>query len=136
MLMYNIEVTKTDHFINTLYTVSGIMFSIGFGLVVTFNMQGVKNQSYIRKIRSNINEVRNSYLSIFAITTLFYVCESFLRDNKLNLIKIWKFNSFNLTIDIYISTCLFILLSITYYIFNFLSIQSLNNEIFDKLNDK
>ena len=50
---------------NTIYTISGIMFSIGIGLIVTFNFQGIKNKSYILSIRSNLNIVRNNYIKFF-----------------------------------------------------------------------
>ncbi len=32
--------------ISTLYNVSGIMFSIGLGLIVSFNLSGIRNREY------------------------------------------------------------------------------------------
>lgn len=40
--------------ISTLYNVSGIMFSIGLGLIVSFNLSGIRNREYIKEIRKNI----------------------------------------------------------------------------------
>ena len=36
--------------ISTLYNVSGIMFSIGLGLIVSFNLSGIRNREYIKEI--------------------------------------------------------------------------------------
>lgn len=43
--------------ISTLYNVSGIMFSIGLGLIVSFNLSGIRNREYIKEIRKNIHSV-------------------------------------------------------------------------------
>lgn len=122
-----------NFFINTLYTLSGIMFSIGLGLTVTFNPTGVKNENYIRKIRDNLNDVLKVYIIYFSITTIIFITEKYLRDFNLNILSIKIFNkSFKFNFSTF--SCLILLYSIFYYILNFLEIQKLNNDIFDKLN--
>ena len=49
--------------ISTLYNVSGIMFSIGLGLIVTFNLSGIRNREYIKEIRKNIANIRDIFIS-------------------------------------------------------------------------
>ena len=50
-----------DYYMNTLFTILGIMFSIAMGLLITFNLQGIKNKRIIDLLRSNIKKVRHSY---------------------------------------------------------------------------
>lgn len=120
-----------DFFMNTIYTVSGIMFSIGLGLVATFNLQGIKNKNFISRIRTNLNHVRNSYIKYFTVSTLIFIADKYLRDRKISQINFGVESSF----DFSILFCLIILFSIMYYVINFISLQSLNNQIFDKLNE-
>ena len=129
-----IEKRLDDFFMNTIYTVAGIMFSIGIGLVVTFNLHGIKNQSYIKTIRNNLNEVRNSYILYFSISTILYIADKYLRDEQNSIITFSiKEMSFNLNISLLF--LLIMLYSIAYYIGNFLALQKLNDDIFDKLNE-
>ena len=62
--IFDLHPTITDY-INTLYTVSGIMFSIGMGIVCTMNPDSIKNPGIYKTIRKNIIAVRNTYLLYF-----------------------------------------------------------------------
>lgn len=134
---------KVDDFLmNTIYTVSGIMFSIGIGLIVTFNFQGVKNKSYILTIRSNLNKVRNNYISFFVLSTISFILENYLSkiESKINseniglqMINIGENIKFSMNFSMFLF--LLILFSIAYFIINFLELQKLNNDIFDKTSE-
>lgn len=122
-----------DFFTNTIYTVSGIMFSVGLGLIVTFNISGVKNKTYITQLRNNIDRVRNAFLKYFLLSTVCFILDYYLRKKELNITSL---NIQNLQIELNWSMlfCLLMLYSIVYYIINFIEIQKLNNDIFDKTN--
>lgn len=129
-----------DFFMNTIYTVSGIMFSIGLGLIVTFNIQGIKNKTYIKKIRQNLKDVRNTYILYFTISTICFVIDKYLRevDNAIikgSIISINLTSSFILNFNVAVFLGLLMFYSILYFIINFLAIQDLNDDIFDKLNE-
>lgn len=64
--------------ISTLYNVSGIMFSIGLGLIVSFNLSGIRNREYIKEIRKNIANIRDIFISYFIISTLIYITYSYI----------------------------------------------------------
>lgn len=54
--------------ISTLYNVSGIMFSIGLGLIVSFNLSGIRNREYslsAQIVRSHIYEYRWKTIDIY-----------------------------------------------------------------------
>lgn len=120
-------------FMNTFFTVSGIMFSIGIGLVVTFNLNGIKNKSYISSVRANLNRVRDSYIIYFSLTTASFIIDNYMRTECVKcVLKISDTltPTFNAPVFFFLIT----IYSTAYFIFNFLELQKLNNDIFDKLN--
>ncbi len=124
-------VTPDQFFTSTIFTVSGIMFSIGFGLIVSFNLNGVKNKNYIKELRENINFVRNNFMTYFLLATTCYILDQYF--NSVSFTIIDKLN-IKITFCLSIFFCLFILYSVCYFITNFIEIQKLNNDIFDKIN--
>lgn len=132
IILSTITKVRTDAFFtSTIFTVSGIMFSIGLGLVATFNLNGIKNINYIKSLRSNINYVRNNFLSYFMIATLCYILDQYIKFGDISLVT---FKRFTIIINFSTFFCLCILYCASYFVVNFLQIQKLNNEIFDKLN--
>jgi hypothetical protein len=129
-----VSIFPDDFFVSTLFSVSGVMFSVGLGLIVTFNARGIKNKTYIKQIRRNVVKVRNSFIIYFAISIVCFVAEKYLRDNNLSCLVI-SIKNFQVNLNWSLLLCLFMLYSISYYIVNFLKIQALNNDIFDKTND-
>ncbi len=117
--------------VSTLYTVVGIMFSVGIGLIVSFNLQGVRNVKFIRTVRGGLNKVRNWYIALFAISTVLFVFYEYFR--PVSTVAFWDIHfSFNLSA----LTSGILLYSIFYFIINFLSIQKLSYDVFDEVNKK
>lgn len=119
------------HIINTLYTVSGIMFSIGLGLVVMFNPYGVRNKNITKLIKNDVNKVRNSYISLFSISTFCILLDNILSKR---IISIKLIKSFSLEFNFPLFSVLVLLFSISYYVVNFVALQKLSNDIFDETN--
>jgi Na+/H+-dicarboxylate symporter len=111
------------------------MFSLGLGLVVTFNINGVKNQKFIKQLRDNIDKVRNSFLKYFFITAICYVLDYYFRQKVLNITTI-EIKNFHFELNWSVLFCVLMSYSIVYYIINFIEIQKLNNSIFDKTNEQ
>ncbi|GAA5102706.1 hypothetical protein [Wohlfahrtiimonas larvae] len=129
---------KTDmqFLLSTIFTINGIMFSIGLGLISSFNLQGIKNKSYLRDIRSNIANVRNSFIWLFVLSSISFILTNIFK----NLITVYSLNiEFTnihiVEIDFNVSVCSLLLMSysIAYFIYNFIEIQNLNNSIVDRL---
>ena len=123
-----------EFFMNTIYTVAGIMFSIGIGLVATFSLHGIKNPSYVKTIRKNLNCVRNSFIRYFSISTILYIADKYIKDD-LNSLIIFSFKEFSFNFNFSLFAVLVMFYAIFYYIINFLAMQKLNDDIFDKLNE-
>ena len=58
---------------NTLFTIVGIMFSIGMSIAVTSNTSIVVNKSVRKSIREEINRIRDLFISCFAVVASIYV---------------------------------------------------------------
>ncbi len=107
--------------IATLYTVAGIMFSIGMSIIVTSSFVKIKHKKIRQNIKAAYNSVRNSYILAFLLVSFLYMFQS----SDLKPFHIYKFIFFNYT------TFLGIVLSfsILFFIINFIDLQKLNNQI-------
>lgn len=121
-----------DSTLNVLYTVAGILFSVGLGLIITFVPNGVQNPAYIIEIRKTLNGVRDRFIVEFTIITLLYVFFSTSVNSPIINFNLYK--GFILKIDIMLFSGSMLLFSLPYFMFNFLAIQKLNNDIFDRVN--
>ena len=128
-----IKITTGEFFISTIFNVSGIMFSVGLGLIVTFNMNGVKNKKIIESIRTNLNIVRNSFISYFALTIFAYLMMKYLIDSQNTITKI-TIKSYIFELNWSFTMCCMMFFCIFYFIVNFFKIQKLNEDIYDELN--
>lgn len=130
-LLVNVKVS--DFFMSTIFNVSGIMFSLGLGLIVTFNINGVKNKKFIASIRESLGNVRNSFIKYFAVAVVCYILDEVLKSHGVETLNFTiRTQSFSVNWSIFFSTIMFY--SIIYFVFNFLEVQRLNNDIFDELN--
>lgn len=113
---------------NTLFTIVGIMFSIGMSIAVTSNTSVVVNRKIRNSLRDEINRIRNLFISCFSIVSFIYVLNIIFTNWTL---EVWGYNIFNLEV------CQLIiqLYSIAYFIVNFMSLQNLNNQIGDAMNE-
>ncbi len=118
---------KVEAVLPTLYTVSGIVFAIGMGLIVSFSLHGIQNRDYIESIRENIYRVRRSFIMFFSCSTLCYLLHQYIPTLPIQLFDL------KLILHPNLFTCFLIILSIAYFIVNFIEIQNLNDDIFDRL---
>lgn len=124
------QVRLDSTFVNTLYTVSGIMFSIGMGVICTFNPDKIKNRNFFRLVKENIIKVRNSYLFFFGLISIFYLI--YLLNPNFQYSA--TFNSINVSFTMSLFVLSQSILTIVFFIVNFLEIQKLNFDISEKLN--
>ena len=113
---------------NTLFTIVGIMFSIGMSIAVTSNTSVVVNRKIRKSIRDEINRIRDLFISCFSIVAIIYVLNIIFKSWTLEVLgyKIFNLEVLQLIIQLY---------SIVYFIVNFKSLQNLNNQIGDAMSD-
>ncbi|MEG2262942.1 MAG: hypothetical protein RSC68_01050 [Acinetobacter sp.] len=114
---------------NTVYTISGIMFSIGMGVLCTLNPDKVKNNIYYQEIKNNIIDVRNSYIAYFVLISTVYLVFQLYPAAKIDLYQI---KNFVITAKVSYAVIALNILGILYFIANFIEIQRLGFEISDK----
>ncbi|WP_130651558.1 hypothetical protein [Candidatus Hamiltonella defensa] len=124
------NVRPDGFFSSTIFTIAGILFSIGIGLIVTFKPEGVKNKAYIKELRANILHVRNSFLCHFGLLTASYILNQYLSDPK------YESHIIDLTFSFPVFLCLLMLYSSLFFIVNFIAIYKLDNQIFDAVNQE
>lgn len=114
---------------NTLFTVVGIMFSIGMSIGITFNTSVVTNKNIRNNIRDEINRIRDLFISCFAVVTGIYVLNILFEKWTFRISdkQVFCLGIFQMIVQLY---------SIVYFIVNFKSLQNLNNQIGDLINDK
>ena len=104
---------------NVLFTVTGIVFSIGLSLTVVSSTSGVKNQMVKTRIRNSIKKTRNNFIICFSLATAIYVLYIILPKEH--------YKYFNKDFVVLICQCA----SIAYFIINFIAIQRFNEDIED-----
>ncbi len=113
-------VTIPEPVLTTLYTVAGVIFSVGMSIAITPKTDGVTNTEKRITIRKSYQVVRNSFMYLFAFDTLVFIAAEVLRGAKLD--------SF-----MGIACVLFVLISIVYYTLNFIELQRLGNDIEEQI---
>lgn len=117
-------------FMNTIYTVAGVMFSIGMGIICTFNPDKIKNKAYFKSIKNNINDVRNSFLFYFALISIGFLVYQVLPSLSISA----SMPGTRIIFDLSLYVTILITISIVYFILNFLAIQKLNFDISERIN--
>ena len=124
VLMY-FGISSNDGVISTIYNTIGIVFSIGMGLIVTFSITGVENRNYILSVRRTIIKVRQRFIVLFSVCTVLVICYGNIPKELFGIKDIKEIAS-NFTLS-------FFIFSIMYFILNFIRLQNLKNDIFDRL---
>lgn len=105
----------------TLYTITGIMFSIGLSLTVISSTSNIKNDKIKGRIRHRIKQVRDNFIWAFFVASVIFI---FYITKPISLPFV---NSGWLVLFIQFA-------SIVFFIVNFIMIQRFNEEIEDTTN--
>lgn len=105
----------------TLYTITGIMFSIGLSLTVVSSTSNIKNDKIKRRIRHRIKQVRDNFIWAFFVASVIFI---FYITKPISLPFV---NGGWLILFIQLA-------SIVFFIVNFIMIQRFNEEIEDTTN--
>lgn len=118
----NQEDNMNQAIVPAIYTLSGIMFSVGMGIACAFNPIQIRNKEVFQRVKKNITNVRNTFLMYFMLSTVTFLISQILARKHIFVMN------FTLIFDPKILALLFSIVSLIYFIVNFLAIQKL---IFD-----
>lgn len=114
------DISIPDNVLGTLYTVAGVIFSVGMSITISPKTDAVTVNSMRKRIRVSYIRIRDLFIWLFILDTiLFIIAEGDF---------FTKFTAF------FKNFCgVFILFSIAYFIVNFISLQKLGEQIEDQL---
>lgn len=113
-----------DGTISTLFTIAGILFSVGASLLVTFNASNVPNNKFRRNIRNEVSLILKKYLFCLFVITTFFIFFDIKKDMPIKDWFVWHISHFLLFINSF---------AIIYFAVNFIKIQSINRRIDDEV---
>lgn len=122
------DAVPSASFLNTIYTIAGIMFSIGMGLICTFNLDRIKNPKFYKVFKKNIIDVRNLYIAYFGVISFGYILYQLFPNLETN----FAIKEINIVVNLAYIEVAITVLSIIYFIKNFIAIQKLSFEINEK----
>lgn len=114
------SISIPEHVLSTLYTVAGVIFSVGMSLTISPKTDKVANESIRKSIRKSHLRIRNMFMYFFGLDTVFFIIAEGEFISSLSAF-------FNILCGV------FLLFSVAYYIFNFTSLQKLGEQIEDQV---
>lgn len=107
-------------FLNTLYSVIGIMFSVGISQILSINTQNIKNVNAKRSIQGKLKKIMKKYIIHFIIVTIIYIATACKGDfQTLNFVLFEKEYIFNYSLSVAVVE----IICIMYYIVNMKSMR-------------
>lgn len=114
--------------VETLYTVVGVMFSVGMSLIISVSTSNVHNFEAKKDIRRRMRIVTHNYVMMFATVTFFFILFNVSNTSHNNdLFTIYKWVAIRKADFVTLLSTM----SIIYYVVNFITTQSMNREIED-----
>ncbi|MFA7108392.1 MAG: hypothetical protein WC162_04540 [Sphaerochaetaceae bacterium] len=117
-IFYFSKVEINEKIFSALYTVIGIFFTVALSEIIGFSFTNIENESFVIKVRLKLKNIRNSFIVLFIIATVFFIIPI-----KTILIEL-DFMSFKLSVFIFI---------IIYFVINYIELDELKNNIEDNV---
>lgn len=134
-LMSLIPIQPPDTTLNILYGIIGVLFSVGMSLIIAFNGSNIVNPDLKAQLRDNMHYVRNNFLFVFFISSLFYVGFSLL-DDDWEQTDIIKNEDMHINCTWAMSVLSMLIYSIIALISNYVQIQQFYEDIEDKIHEE
>ncbi|WP_295154304.1 hypothetical protein [uncultured Brachyspira sp.] len=118
----NVDIA-TNNILDVLFTVIGILFSVGYSIIIGFSLRDIKNEKYINRFKTNLNNISITLSVYFTTSIIIYMI------SKLEILK--DFDNIYFFIKIYSTLILsYIILFLTY---NFYIIQKTKLQIEEQI---
>lgn len=128
LILSSLGLEGSEKVLQSLYTVLGILYSIAMSLVVSFNLSQVRDTKTRNALRTALRHIRNTLTLDFGLSSVALIASICVDETKTN-IPIYSIIQLNLLV---LSICI-VITSMIYEIFNFYSIQGLNDQVVDKI---
>lgn len=132
-IVYSTSVVESvdESFLGAMYTVVGVIFSIGMSMLYSLNPGRLKNEKMYTALKNRILLVRDTSFVLFSLLSVLFVISVCVNTDLV------MFSVYGLQIYFSLSnfSVLFNILTIIYLAFNFLVLQDLNYQIEDSLRE-
>ncbi|WP_295154854.1 hypothetical protein [uncultured Brachyspira sp.] len=110
--------------LDTLFSVIGIVFSVGYSIIISFSLKGIRNEKYLNKFKNNINDISMTLSTYFVTSIIIYMV------SKLEFLNMFK----KLYLFIKIDSIFILVYFIIFFTYNFYLIQKTKMQIEEQLN--
>lgn len=119
------DLVPNESIVSTLFTVSSVFVSMGLSVIIGFDLSGVKNDDWFKRINKNIKIIQSTFLWYYAFIIVVYLIYAQM-ELKLSCLPLGqKFAG-----SFCFST---ILIGILYFVVNFMELQKLKDSIAQRL---
>lgn len=123
--------TPSSDFCNTIFTVIGIFYSIGYGIVLNFDYSKLKNDELTNRIQKEVNHVGNFFHLYFLLALAFFSVLTYLLRQDGVVLGVLRYGNFVFSFPLFFTiSMLLILLSLLY---NFKQLQNLKENLNNKI---
>lgn len=124
--------------VETIYTVSGILFSVGMSLIVTMSTQDVHNLEAKEIIHVQNNKLLKNYILFFVTQTISFVLIILLKDNEKTFVEniTCQVKETTISFNCSFSYLLFSMFCIAYYIWNMIATRNQIYKIESKVEEE
>ena len=116
------SIVVDESVISTLFTIVGIIFSVGMSLIISVSTSGVKNKEARSVFRKQLSDIRFRFIATFIILTILYIILPI--ENNKEIHNIAQIRDVTIRISCHLFMVIFLFAGIIYYIVNYYSIQN------------
>lgn len=124
--------------ITTLFTVAGVMFSVGMSMVVTMSTQNIHNRDAKSMVQDTIKRLIGNYIFCFIILTLCFAVSMLFKIDNEDAFTACQFALFGINIHFNYPFAIFVysIYSVFYYTYNMWATRNQNYEIECKIDEE
>jgi len=123
---YFFEWDTSSSFFNTIFTVDGIFFSIGYSIIISFDLSQVTNLTVLKSIKDNLKELERNFLGYFTVATIAFLT------SDLEFVLLEKYTKINWGVLCGASS----ILVLVYFVLNYRRLQHLKDSVTDRIREQ
>jgi len=128
--MLPISIVPNTAYYNTVFTVIGIFYSIGYSIALGFDYSKIENKEYALRIHSEVKYVIHSFTVNLSFAAVLFILINFIIGTSSPSSPL-QYGRFRLSFDILFAVSLTYILA--YLVYNFFRLQKFKDALDDKI---
>ena len=123
--------TTPSSLVNTLYTVAGVMFSVGMSLIVAVNTQNIRHPESKKSVQQKLHRLMVKYIANFLVLTTIYAITLAFKESEKEIFRALSFKVKDIVVSFNYPAALVAveIVCILYYIINMMETRKQYYEI-------